>query len=139
MDSTWPIEVVDLDAFLTKAGFTCRRCEKFQDFNNKLVQYDNTSIGIRITSDRGLWIVAVSEVINQPSQWYDIALIRDFIIGTGRNVLTLAEQIQILEINWQLIVNCFNAARKEDTHARLAILREKRLKRLFPNLHRRTA
>jgi hypothetical protein len=134
MNSTWPKAVVDFEAFLRRAGLMCRCRKEFEAFDNKLAQYDNASIGVRVECDRSIWITAVADIAARPDEWYDAAILRDLLVGLGEDVLSFPDQIRIVRMNWPLIVSCFGHARREDTHVRLAILRRERLKRLFPSL-----
>jgi hypothetical protein len=134
MDLTWPKEVMGFEAFLVDAGLVCQQRTTETVFGNEIVQYGGPGIGVRVGSDRGVWFVEVADSDTRPGEWYDAALLRDFVLGNGEDVLTLAEQIGTIRDNWPVIVESFRPARRDDTHAQLSLLRKERAKRRFPNL-----
>ena len=84
-----------------------------------------------------MWIVYVSDVAGRPDEWYDVALIRDLLVGPGEDVLSLADQVRIVEDNWAAIKLSFGTSRRQETHARLAHLYDERLDRRLPGLRKR--
>ncbi|HWE01863.1 MAG TPA: hypothetical protein VG326_05585 [Tepidisphaeraceae bacterium] len=135
MNSTWPKEVADFEAFLTNAGLVCQRREEQAAFGNKVLQYGNASIAVRLVSDRGVWYVEVADAAGRPTDWYDAAILRDLLNGRGDDVLPLRNQIETVEINWPQIVSGFDPAQSKNTHARLALLRRERAQRRFPGVY----
>jgi hypothetical protein len=134
MDSNWPRVVDDFTKFLTDAGLQLRTRKEEAVFSNKILQYDGQRVNVRIVSDKGVWYVEVADASHQSNEWYDTAIVRDLILGPGEDVLSLQNQIEIIETNWPAITGLFSPSQEEHTHSRLAILREERSKRRFPNL-----
>jgi hypothetical protein len=135
LESTWPRAVIDFEVFLGKAGLVCRHREERAAFNDKSVRCANADLGVRVLSERDVWFVEVADVATRPDEWYDAAILQDLLLGHGKGVLSLPEQIKFVETNWQAIVGSFGAATAADTHSRLALLRKERAKRLFPDLY----
>jgi hypothetical protein len=128
MKSNWPQDVLDFEAFLLSEGLACRKREESENFGNKFVEYSNAEFGARVVCDRGQWYADVCDSKALPKQWYDAAIIRDLLLGPGEDVLPFSEQLQIIERNWDAIRNCFDL---EGTHAKLASLKQERVKRRF--------
>jgi hypothetical protein len=112
-----------------------QRREILQAFGDQLLEYSNRNMRVRVASDRGIWSVVIADADRLPQTWYDAAILRDLLVGPGNNVLSLAEQIGVIEAAWPAIVECFDPAHRADTHARLASLRQSRARRLFPGLY----
>ena len=113
----------------------CQRREEQPVFNNKVLQYGNADIGVRVVSDKGIWYIEVADVAGHPNEWYDAAILRDLLLGSGEDVLPLADQVEFVETQWPAIINRFTPAQREDTHAQLSSLRKDRAKRRFPGLY----
>jgi hypothetical protein len=126
MNSTWPKEVVDFEDFLTRDGLSCQHREESPSFGDKLLQYANARIGVRVGSDRGVWFVDIADMSGRPEEWYDAA------IRPGEDVLPLPEKIELIEAHWPAIIERFSLPQQEDTHARLALLRQECAKRRYP-------
>jgi hypothetical protein len=134
VSSDWPESVLDFEAFLEKACLVCQRCVYPRFFDNKTLDCRSASIAVRAESDRGRWSVEVADVAGRPERWYDAAILRDLLLAPGKDVLSLTEQIDIVEKNWPAIVACFGPTQRDDTHAQLAALKKERLKRILPGL-----
>ena len=134
MDSNWPRVIDDFAKFLTDAGLQFQSRKEEAVFNNKVLEYDGQRVNVRIVSDRSIWYVEVADASHQSHEWYDSAILRDLLLGSGEDVLPLQRQIEIIETNWPAIISLFSPSQEEHTHSRLAILREERAKRRFPNL-----
>ena len=125
MSLNWPEAIRDFEAFLQEVGLVCkRRVEDQEAFGNKLLQYGSPNIGVRIVSDRGTWSVEIAEVVTRPDEWYDAAILRDLLVGHGEDVLSLADQIKIVETNWPALVDRFSPLHQQDTHRQIARLRK---------------
>jgi hypothetical protein len=135
MDSIWPREVVSFEAFLGRAGLVRQRIDQRPEFGNKLLQCGNAHVAVRIISDRGIWYVEVTDVAGRLDEWYDAGIVRDLLLGSSEDVLTLRAQIEFVEAHWSEIVNRFAQVQRDETHARLKSLRAARTKRQFPDLH----
>ncbi|MDQ2834433.1 MAG: hypothetical protein M3Y50_11925 [Acidobacteriota bacterium] len=133
-DSNWPRVVDDFAKFLTDAGLQFQTRKEEAVFSNKTLQYGGQSINVRIVSEKGVWYVEIADASHQSNEWYDAAILRDLILGPGEDVLSLQSQIEIIETNWAAINSLFSPSQEKHTHPRLAILREERAKRRFPNL-----
>jgi hypothetical protein len=132
MNTVWPNAVTDFEVFLKKEGLVCCEREVAQVFDNKFVQYENADIAVRVVCDRSFWVIQVADVPIRVNGWYDTAILRDLLIGSGEDVLLLPEQIKIIETNWSAILDRFSAAKREDTRARLERLENERMKRRLP-------
>jgi hypothetical protein len=135
-DSSWPKAITDLEGFLDRVGLKCERREEEASFSNKLLQYEGKPVKVRAVSDRGIWFVEVADAQARSNQWYDVAIIRDLLIGQGEDVLPLQEQVDLLEQNWPAICSRFSPSEREYTSARLALLRQERTRRRLPGFFR---
>ncbi len=136
MDTAWPKEITEFEAFLDQAGLACQRREASEFFGDRLLQYGSAAIGVRIASDRGIWDVLVADLSGAPDEWYDAAILRDLVLGSGEGVLPLADQIDFVEGKWPAIVRCIDSVNARDSHARLGLLENERVKRPFPGIGR---
>lgn len=135
MDLQIPETVVSFEAFLVEHGLTCRRRDNVVKSGNAVIEYGDSKIAVRIVSDRSIWAVRVNDATRPPGKWYDAAIIRDLLFGPGIDVLSLPEQIDIVETHWSLILGSFDSPRRDETHARLLLLGKERLKRRLPGLN----
>ena len=135
MKPTWPKEVLDFESYLENDGLVCRRRREEATFGDKLLEYANADIKLRILSDRGIWFIEVGDVSAHTDEWYDAALFHDLLNGQGKDVLSLSEQIAVIKADWARIISSFRPTERENTHARLALLRKERAKRRFPSLN----
>src|SRR5882724_1761111 len=98
----WPEVVRDFEGFLTKEGLMFQqRLEDQAAYGNKLLQYGNADILVRIVSDLDIWYIEVAEANTQPNEWYDAAIVRDLLIGSGEDVLSFTEQMDFIRTNWE--------------------------------------
>lgn len=135
METTWPSIVQDFESFLRERGLVLqRRFYDEQTFGNKLLQYGNDSLALRVVLDRDDWSVRVTEVVSKPRKWYDTELLRDLLMGRGEDALSLAAQIEFIQTNWAGIAERFSPERREESHTKLAQLGLERAQRLFPGL-----
>lgn len=132
MSAEWPDKFGRFEEFLSAQGLSCQRRETTPRYGEKLAQYGNGRIAVRILSERGVWWAEVADIAGRPDEWYDAAIVRDLIKGRGEDVLPITEQMRIIEDNWSAIADAFAPANREETHKRLDILRNERAKRRFP-------
>lgn len=132
--ATWPSELAGFESFLSQQGLARTRREESSSFDNKLVEYSDGTLSVRVVCDRGVWHVEVSDIANLPGEWYDAALVRDLLGGRGMDVLPLSAQIAIVETDWHAIRSRLAPTRRQASHARLAELRKERANRRFPGL-----
>ena len=135
METTWPSAIQDFENFLREAGLVLQ--QKFYDeqtFGNKLLQYGNDALAVRVVLDRNDWSVSVAEVVTKPKNWYDAALLRDLFMGPGGDAFSLAAQIEFIRTNWSGIVERFSPEHREESHTKLAQVGLERARRLFPGL-----
>lgn len=126
----WPEPVAAFQKFLRDAGLTCLWREHDRESGGKLLQYSNAIVAVRLVFDQCVWLVEVADIRARPAEWYDAAILRDFLHGGRiRDVLDLTEQIEKVQKNWPAIVRAFALERSADTHMRLAFLRLERAKR----------
>ena len=140
MQETLPEPIMDFELFLVSKGMDCQRREGPDSavFGNRLLQFGNERVGVRLVLDRSAWTVQVSDAIGHPQEWYDGALLCSFLLGTEKEAILVAEQVACLKANWSTILSCFDPTQREDTHSRLSLLRKERAKRLFPGLYNKT-
>lgn len=131
---TWPPETGRVDEFASWVGLKPTQHQVFGSFGDRLQEYANPTLALRVVRDRGQWSVDVSDREGRPDEWYDAALLRDLLEGGGGDVLTFPEQVAVVEREWTEIVVRFAPDRREETHARLAVLRRERGGRVFPGL-----
>ena len=102
-------------------------------FGNKLLQYSGPFMSVRAVSDRGAFgSIEVAGGEARSDQWYDVAILRDLLVGPGEDVLPLQEQVDFVEKNWSAISSRFSPPEREYTLARLALLRQERAERSSP-------
>lgn len=138
MNLSLPQEIVVFETFLIGKGLTCQRREgpDRRFFGNRILQYGDDTIGIQLLLDRSIWSIDLADVMSPPDKWYDVATMRDLLLGHGEDVLSLTDQIACIQANWQAIIERFSPQYAADTHARLALLREERTKRRLLGLYR---
>ncbi|HTV48620.1 MAG TPA: hypothetical protein VMG59_09275 [Phycisphaerae bacterium] len=127
------------ESFLKRSGLVCQRREGPDPifFGNRVIQYSGEGyIAIRITLDRSQWLVDIGDNSIHTIAWHDVAIIRDLLFGQGEDVLSFAKQVEFVELNWQMIVNCFIPAQMKETSEKLTLLKKERMKRLFPHINR---
>lgn len=136
MQQTLPEPITDFESFLASKGLDCQRREGPDSalFGNRLLQFGNERVGVRLILDRGVWTVEVSDAIGQPEEWYDGALLCSLLLGPEKEVMSVADQIACLKSKWSEIKRYFDPPQREDTHSRLSLLRKERARRLFPGL-----
>lgn len=128
---TWPPEAGRVDEFTSWAGLRPTRHLVSGSFGDRLQEYASPTLAVRVIRDRGQWSLDVSDREGRPDAWYDAALLRDLLGGGGNDVLTFPEQVAVVEQGWKEIAERFAADRREETHARLAALREQRARPLL--------
>lgn len=136
MCSAIPQTVANLELFLKERGLICQS-RKGPDpvfFGNTCLHYRDNFICIRLASDRGFWTVNVADAARS-DVWYDIGILRDFLIGHGEDILPLPDQVAFIRTNWQAVLGCFNQDQREKTHAQLSEMMVDRAKRRFPALY----
>jgi hypothetical protein len=130
MSRHWPAEIEHLEAFLAAAGLIRVHREESDLLSNKLLEYEDRSIGVRAVCDRGVWIIEVADQTSNPKEWYDAGLVRSLLVGSEGG-WSLPEQIMTVESNWKAIIEGFSDTKRTQTHARLAALGEERVRRLL--------
>ena len=124
--ASWSDAALDLEAFLSKQGLTCRHRDAPQgSFGERLMEYVDSVIGVRITcggppSSEG-WRVAVADA-TQPDRWYDISLIHCIIEHTADRKMPYLRRFEFVKDNWAEIRQLFCDSCRESTQARLAEL-----------------
>lgn len=133
-EESWPGSAIDLERFLKVKGLQCLRHEEEPYFSNKVLQYSDATIRVRVVSDRGIWFVEVGSPAPMSDEWYDTALLRDLLIGSGEDELTLQQQVNFIQESWAAVVDLFAPSTREQTVSRLVALRRERVKRRIPGL-----
>ena len=134
MSELWPKEAAEFKSFLTNVGLDLQFEQESAAFGDRLIQYANERISVRMISDRGVWFIEVSDPSYETGDWYDVALFRDLLCGPGGEVLTLSEQAHFVRENWQSVLSSFESDNRNLTHARLGALRRERAERRIPGL-----
>ena len=129
-----PEQIQPVISFLENVGLSRMATDDVNGFGSQVITYQN-GVGVRMLSDRGDWFIEVSDS-QRPNQWYDMALLRDFLGDSGPDVLGLPEQAAILTSRWAAIRGLFEPARAAESHRRLQCLRENRAKRRFPTWYK---
>jgi hypothetical protein len=131
MITGWPAALETLESFATKHGLRLDR-QVQSGLGEKLVVYRDDTLAVRLISDRGSCVFDIAEVRTRPDDWYDAAIIRDFVEGRGDDVLSPQVQLQIIDRCWDAIHESFNEINRESSHTQISLLRKQRAKRLFP-------
>ena len=95
-DLSWPKAITDFEEFLKRTGLQCERRQEEASFGNKLLQYSGPFMSVRAVSDRGIWFIEVAGGEARSDQWYDVAILRDLLVGPGEDVLPLQEQVDFV-------------------------------------------
>ena len=132
--SKWPSDVAQFEAFLAQQGLVRTKREESGGFDNKVVEYADGRLAVRVVCEKSVWFVEVSDTDGQPGEWYDAAIVRDLLGGSGPDVLSLQDQIAIVRDNWRTIARRFGPSDRAESHARVDRLRKQRVRRLFPGL-----
>jgi len=90
---SWPGAVIDFEDFLREKGLRCQSREEGPYFGDKVLEYRDATIRVRVVSDRSIWFVEVGDSDRASDEWYDTALIRDQLIGLGEDELTLRNRL----------------------------------------------
>jgi hypothetical protein len=128
-DSDWPLELQDFEAFLARTEVNLRVRQTGNGFGDGFIEYTASDLRVRIVSDRGQWFVDVSAAAPAEEAWYDPAIIRDYLMGHGDDVLTLQEQTDFIKHNWQEIRDKFSPSLQQRTLLALNVLRKDRASR----------
>jgi len=125
---SWCDAALKLETFLIAHGMAFQvRFAPEGSFGERLMQYADDVIGVRITCGRmdsgRHWDVAVADVARFDT-WYGISLIRCLIERTGDRTMSLDRTFEFLPENWEPIRDLFSASRRDATHARLKELSE---------------
>lgn len=126
MFPAWADAVLDLESFLIEKGLACQSREAPEgSFGDRLMQYADASIGVRITCTQETgWRIAIADM-SRPADWYDVALIRCALEGTEDKKLIYAKRFLFVKECWTQIPDLFSDQCRESTHARLQQLRAK--------------
>ncbi|MGA3068093.1 MAG: hypothetical protein ABSF29_14715 [Tepidisphaeraceae bacterium] len=123
----------DLESFLQGQGLVCklRVGPEGTPFGNSMVRYGNSDISVQWASDRGVQTVYVAEPRLKSDKWYDVPLVKIFLLGQDEGRMPFVEQMRFVASNWQLVTSMFDAAQSEKTHARLSELGRERAERVL--------
>jgi hypothetical protein len=130
-----PEAVKTLERFLRQAGFSLKQDDRRAASAYREVLLENGNLAIRAIRDRGVWDIEASD-LNGPSDWYDVAILRDLLDGSGDDELPLAVQARFIEERMPEISSAFDGASRTKSHDRLEALRSQRAKRRYPGLYR---
>jgi len=96
------------------------------------MEYGNGNIKVRIVLERPFWLIAVADDVLRPDSWYDVALLRDFALSKGPDVLPLSAQVKIFKLIWRPLLEAFSSSKKQSTLTQLDQLNMERMKRVIP-------
>ena len=134
MARPFPPEVAEVENWLYRQGLTLRLFEKWE-MGTFTRDFANDSIGVRIWCDRGSrWFLNVTDaqsVDDRWGRWFDIAIVRDFLVGPAEDILEFGEQVVLLEKLWPDILRIFDSRNSIATHERLGAMRKDRVRRWF--------
>jgi len=136
MNTTWPEALSLFESFARTRGLTLvERKEDAVAFGNKVVVMGNDRLYVRLVLDRGICGADVAEAAATPKKWYSVVILRDLLEGVGDDSLSLPEQINVLERNWETLMDSFSAGNRNNTYEKLVVVRNARGRRLFPKLY----
>lgn len=108
MATEFPDEIQHLRSFLLRdVGMTTVNTTRSDAFGNTCTTMANKAIQVRLTRDRGQWIIEVAPVAKTPC-WHDILILRELLTGTiSDDPLPLVEEVRMLIDNWAAIEETF--------------------------------
>jgi len=132
-----PNSVNDVMRFLRAAGLVW---EELRDGPgpNEMLLYHGPVVDVRIVSDRGIWYIECSDSRGNQKEWYDVALVKLLLCGDTPDILTIEEQAQFVVKCWNEVLDLFEPSNAQDTHSKLSLLRQERMRRRLPNLRLNT-
>ncbi len=129
----FPAEIKDIVSFLEQQGLVLYRQKRpDRKWLGVYMEYGNGNIKVRIVLERPFWLIAVADDVPRPDSWYDVALLRDFALSKGPDVLPLSEQIKIFKLIWRPLQEAFSSSKKQSTLARFDQLNMERMTRVIP-------
>ena len=137
MTAEWPESVLRLEQFLKSLPMEClEKTVDPQHFGNRVLEYSDSVLMIRVVLDRGSWSIEIGGV-GGPTQWHDIGLLRAMLSdeACALQEYSIEDQAFFLRQNWPLITPLFDMAHRDDTFAALAKLGERRSRKLFPRMY----
>ena len=99
---------------------------------DKIWQYSNSKIGVRVFADRGfVWSLQIADIAGWPGEWYPVSELRDLLTGKdaewpSERDKKIDAQIKFVEECWAAIAEAFGPDRREQTHTQLKLLRKQR-------------
>ena len=104
MDLLWPDGLGAFEIFLKSRGLICQYRQIVMPCREKLMQYEDESIGIRMLSEKGKWFTEVADLGGKPGEWYDAKIIGNLIgdpnsEGPVDKALPIDAQLTIIEDN----------------------------------------
>lgn len=134
MVGDWPCFATKLEGFLTRVGLRCDcRKEDLICFGNKIADYSDAAIQVRLVSDRDQWFV---EVGPKGGELFDACLIRDVLRGGVNESFEIdpASQFDFVRASWAEIVTALDPVHRKASLASLKAAGDARARRLFPGL-----
>lgn len=129
----YPDETAELVRLAKKHNLSLLRREGFSFWSHgtRFIEYGDDVLRVRAVLDRDPWHVNVADA-TRPDDWYDMDILRDFLVGPTATHLLLPEEVRLLEVHWDDLVNAFLPPNRISTHRRLHEFEQERAKRIFP-------
>jgi hypothetical protein len=137
MDRDWPEELTEFEAFLQQMGLVYQGSQVQARYGARMVRWGDANIVVCAGLDREYWLISVGDVVAWADRWYDVLLIRDLLFGQSDEGMSLRDQVEFVESNWPTIVDSFSPEQRDDTNARLALLKEERGRRVVAEIYRK--
>jgi hypothetical protein len=125
--------IIEFNCFLRESGLLLqqRQGPDPRSFGNQSIEYGNELIGVRIEVERSKYNIRVADCTTRPGDWYPIYLIRDLLLGPGRD-MPFPVQINFVMANWKVILHGFDRAHRDSTGLQLRKLRREEAKEMHP-------
>ena len=133
MDTMWPKDVLDFEAFLASMGLILRRRENEVSSGYRAIQYADSTIAVKLELDRTVWSVEIADVAAAPDVWYEANLMPCLVFGRAFRSMSWRAEIGFVRANWLAIRDSFAGPRRGQTHARLTAIRRERAIEVFPS------
>lgn len=136
MTSEWPDHLDEFGEFLVEQGLSFERKGIVPQSGDKLWQYGNSQLGVRVVADKGLvWSVRVADIAGWPNQWYAACELREMLIDEHESCSEwpreagIAGQIRFVEEKWASIADAFAPLKRRESHETLKQLAKRRSRR----------
>lgn len=121
--------------FLYSKGFKLIDEEATEYFGDFYCIYSNSTINVRLVSDRSIETFDVSSALDF-NRWIDLALIKALINGEQdlSKVTPVSEYSDFLESHLSIIYDLLSKQNYPSTKKKIEMLEKKKKKQMFPNI-----